>query len=176
MSNLRPGRVENRRSVFYTSNHNSSSEEWEMLDAPPKDFPEQKTHLDTQRRESTLAHPRLLGDEFCSSIPFCICSSSCSDSFGSAFTFDFGRNRHRPQRLLLRDVWGPGKFGRGVERRGSGSPTGECNGSKSLEMQLRLQNQQDEMNQMQQEQNKLREELASQKVSLFFFVLFYQTL
>ncbi|XP_014902973.1 TBC1 domain family member 2B [Poecilia latipinna] len=134
MSNLRPGRVENRRSVFYTGNHNSSSEEWEMVDAPPKDFTEQKPHLDTQRH-----------------------------SFGSAFTFDFVRNRQRPQRLLLRDVRGPGKFARGVERRGSGSPTGECNGSKSLEMQLRLQNQQDEMNQMQQEQIKLREELASQK-------------
>ncbi|MEQ2193372.1 hypothetical protein XENOCAPTIV_019218 [Xenoophorus captivus] len=132
MSNLRPGRAENRRSVFYTTN--SSSEEWEMVDAPPKDFPEQKHHLDTHRH-----------------------------SFGSAFSFDFVRNRHRPQRLLFRDVRGPAKVGRGMERRGSDSPTGECNGSKPLDMQLRLQNQQDELNQMQQEQIKLREELASQK-------------
>ncbi|KAK5620148.1 hypothetical protein CRENBAI_001525 [Crenichthys baileyi] len=134
MSNLRPGRAENRRSVFYTTNNNSSSEEWEMVDAPPKDFPEQKHHLDTHRH-----------------------------SFGSAFSFDFVRNRQRPQKLLFRDVRGPAKVGRGMERRGSESPTGECNGSKPLDMQLRLQNQQDELNQMQQEQIKLREELASQK-------------
>ncbi|XP_015252770.1 PREDICTED: TBC1 domain family member 2B [Cyprinodon variegatus] len=130
MSNLRPGRAENRRSVFYTGN----SEEWELVEAPPKDFPDQKHHLETQRH-----------------------------SFGSAFTFDFVRNRQRPQRLLLRDVRGSGKQGRGMERRGSESPTGECNGSKALDMQLRLQNQQDELSQMQQEQFKLREELASQK-------------
>lgn len=57
-----------------------------------------------------------------------------------------------------------------MERRGSESPTGECNGSKALDMQLRLQNQQDELSQMQQEQFKLREELASQKVHSLFFV------
>uniref|UniRef100_A0A146W2W9 TBC1 domain family member 2B n=1 Tax=Fundulus heteroclitus TaxID=8078 RepID=A0A146W2W9_FUNHE len=137
MSNLRPGRAENRRSVFYATaaaNNNSSSEEWEMVDPPPRDLPEQKHPLDTHRH-----------------------------SFGSAFTFDFVRNRQRPQRPLLRDARGPGKLGRGVEGRGSESPTGECNGSKPLDVQLRLQNQQDELNQMQQEQNKLREELAGQK-------------
>lgn len=52
MSYLRPGRGgENRRSVFYTSNH--STEEWELIDAPPKDFPESKHPLDTHRRMST---------------------------------------------------------------------------------------------------------------------------
>lgn len=51
MSYLRPGRGgENRRSVFYTSN--SSAEDWELVDAPPKDFPEQKPHPDTHRRTS----------------------------------------------------------------------------------------------------------------------------
>lgn len=41
MSYLRAGRGgENRRSVFYTGN--SSAEEWELVDAPPKGFPEQK--------------------------------------------------------------------------------------------------------------------------------------
>ncbi len=51
MSYLRQGRGgENRRSVFYTGN--SSTEEWELVDAPPKDFPEQKPHPDTHRRTS----------------------------------------------------------------------------------------------------------------------------
>lgn len=49
MSILRPGRGgESRRSVFYTGN--SNAEEWELVDAPPKDFPEQKHHPDTHRR------------------------------------------------------------------------------------------------------------------------------
>lgn len=59
MSYLRPGRGgENRRSVFYTGN--SSAEEWELVDAPPKDFPEQKHHPDAHRRTPTpcfLIHP-----------------------------------------------------------------------------------------------------------------------
>lgn len=50
MSYLRGGRGgENRRSVFYTGNNNA--EEWELVDAPPKDFPEQKPP-DTHRRTS----------------------------------------------------------------------------------------------------------------------------
>ncbi|XP_044213079.1 TBC1 domain family member 2B [Thunnus albacares] len=133
MSYLRPGRGgENRRSVFYTSN--SSAEEWELVDAPPKDFPEPKHHPDTHRH-----------------------------SFGSSFTFDFVRNSSRPKRPLLRDMMGTGRFGRNVETRSSESSPVECNGSKSLEMQLRLQSQQEELSRMQQEQTKLREELASQK-------------
>ncbi|XP_070828913.1 TBC1 domain family member 2B [Chaetodon trifascialis] len=133
MSYLRPGRGgENRRSVFYTGN--SSSEEWELVDAPPKDFPEQKQHPDTQHRHS----------------------------FGSAFTFDFGRNSSRPRRPLLH-MMGSGRFGRTAETRSAESSPVECNGSKPLEMQLRLQSQQEELSRMQQEQVKLREELASQK-------------
>ena len=87
--------------------------------------------------------------------------SSLSDSFGSAFTFDFVRNSARPKRPLLRDMMGSGRFGRGAE-----SAPVECNGSKSLEMQLRLQSQsqQEELSRVLQEQSKLREELASQKV------------
>ncbi|XP_011605682.2 TBC1 domain family member 2B isoform X2 [Takifugu rubripes] len=79
MSYLRAGRGgENRRSVFYTGNNNA--EEWELVDAPPKDFPEQKPP-DTHRH-----------------------------SFGSAFTFDFVRNPSRPKRLLVRDMMGSWKL------------------------------------------------------------------
>lgn len=87
---------------------------------------------------------------------------SPSDSFGSAFTFDFVRNSSRPKRPLLRDMKSAGRFGRNPE-----TLAAECNGNKSPEMQLRLQSQQEELSQMQQEQVKLREELASQKVQLF---------
>lgn len=56
MSYLRQGRgAENRRSVFYTSKQ--EAEEWELVDAPPKDFSEQKYHPDTQRRTSTSRCP-----------------------------------------------------------------------------------------------------------------------
>ncbi|KAM4573148.1 TBC1 domain family member 2B isoform 2-T2 [Odontesthes bonariensis] len=135
MSYLRQGRAgENRRSVFYTTNNNSGSEEWEMVDAPPKDFPEQKHHPDTHRH-----------------------------SFGSAFTFDFVRNSSRPKRPLLRDMMGTGRFGRNAETRSCESTALECNGSKTLDTQLRSRSQREELSQMQQEQVKLREELASQK-------------
>ncbi|XP_041651672.1 TBC1 domain family member 2B [Cheilinus undulatus] len=133
MSMLRPGRGgESRRSVFYTGN--SSTEEWELVDAPPKDFPEVKHHPDTHRH-----------------------------SFGSAFTFDFVRNSSRPRRPLLRDMMGSGRFGRSAETRSAESSPIETNGGKAIEMQLRLQSQQEELSRMQQDQTKLREELASQK-------------
>uniref|UniRef100_A0A3Q3LNK2 TBC1 domain family, member 2B n=2 Tax=Mastacembelus armatus TaxID=205130 RepID=A0A3Q3LNK2_9TELE len=133
MSYLRQGRGgENRRSVFYTGNN--SAEEWELVDAPPRDFHEPKHHSDTHRH-----------------------------SLGSAFTFDFVRNPSRPRKLLLRDMMGTGRFGRSSETRSDASSPVECNGSKPLEMQLRLQSQQEELSCMQQEQAKLREELASQK-------------
>ena len=52
MSYLRQGKgAENRRSVFYAGNN--STEEWELVDAPPKDFIEQKSQPDTLRRTST---------------------------------------------------------------------------------------------------------------------------
>ncbi|KAG7521945.1 hypothetical protein JOB18_010234 [Solea senegalensis] len=133
MSYLRQGKgAESRRSVFYTSNN--SAEEWELVDAPPKDFPEQKQHPDNHRH-----------------------------SFGSAFTFDFVRNSARPKRPLLRDMMGSGRFGRSAETRSTESSPVECNGSKPLEMQLRLQSQQEELSRMQQEQAKLREELSGHK-------------
>ncbi|CAJ1056657.1 TBC1 domain family member 2B isoform X1 [Xyrichtys novacula] len=133
MSILRPGRGgENRRSVFYTGN--SSTEEWELVDAPTKDFPEQKQHPDPHRH-----------------------------SFGSAFTFDFVRNTSRHRRPFLRDMMGSGRFGRNAETRSPESSPVEINGSKVVEMQIRLQSQQEELNRMQQEQTKLREELAGQK-------------
>ncbi|AWP08423.1 putative TBC1 domain family member 2B [Scophthalmus maximus] len=137
MSYLRQGRgAESRRSVFYIGNN--STEEWELVDAPHKDFAEQKHHPNAHRH-----------------------------SFGSAFTFDFVRNSARPKRPLLRDMMASGRFGRSAETRSAeSSPVDDgskCNGSKSLEMQLRLQTQQEELSHMQQEQAKLREELASQK-------------
>ncbi|XP_061531886.1 TBC1 domain family member 2B [Phycodurus eques] len=128
---LRPGKGgESRRSVFYTGS-NSSADEWELVDAPPKDFPEHKHHPDAHRH-----------------------------SFGSAF--DFVRNSSKPKRPLLRDMMGSGKFGRNAETRSAESSPVELNG-KSLEMQLHLQSQQEDVCRMQQEQAKLKEELASQK-------------
>lgn len=102
--------------------------------------------------------------------------SPLSDSFGSAFTFDFVRNSSRPKRPLLRDMMASGRFGRNAETRSAESSPVECNGSKPLEMQLRLQNQQEELSRMQQEQVKLREELASQKVQLSHSCFFTQCL
>lgn len=51
MSYLRGRGGENRRSVFYTGT--SSAEEWELVDAPSKDFSEQKAP-DTHRRKSPV--------------------------------------------------------------------------------------------------------------------------
>ncbi|XP_061774018.1 TBC1 domain family member 2B-like [Nerophis ophidion] len=81
-------------------------------------------------------------------------------SFGSAF--DFVRNSSRPRRPLLRDMMGSAKFGRNAETHSVESSPVEFNG-KSLELQLRLQSQQEELCRVQQEQTKLTEELASQK-------------
>lgn len=61
-------------------------------------------------------------------------------------------------------MMGSGKNGRSAETRSAESSMVECNGSKPLELQLRLQNQQEEMNRMQQEHVKLKEELSSHKV------------
>lgn len=55
MSYLRGRGGENRRSVFYTGA--SNAEEWELVDAPPKDFTEQKPS-DTHRRKSPLCCSR----------------------------------------------------------------------------------------------------------------------
>ncbi|XP_040024719.1 TBC1 domain family member 2B-like [Gasterosteus aculeatus] len=133
MSYLRLGRgAESRRSMFYA---NSSAEEWELVDAPTKDFPEQqKHHTDTHRH-----------------------------SFGSAFHFDFARNASRPKKPLLRDMMASGRFGRSTETRSAESPPVECNGSRPLDAAFRLQSQQEELGRMQREQADLRGELASQK-------------
>lgn len=49
MSYLRPSRGgEIRRSVFYTA----SNEDWELVESPTKDTPEQKQTPESQRRES----------------------------------------------------------------------------------------------------------------------------
>ncbi|XP_056137284.1 TBC1 domain family member 2B [Lampris incognitus] len=134
MSHLRQGRGgESRRSVFYTSN---SSEEWELVDPPPKDIPELKPQPDTHRH-----------------------------SIGSAFTFDFGRSSSRAKRPFLKDMMmSGGKFTRSAENHSTsdGAPV-EGYGSKPMEMQLRLQSQQEELSRMQQEKAKLQEELATQK-------------
>lgn len=61
---------------------------------------------------------------------------------------------------------GSGRLGRNAETRSAESSPVESNGGKPLEMQLRLQSQQEELSRMQQEQAKLREELASQKVQI----------
>ncbi|TNN86884.1 TBC1 domain family member 2B [Liparis tanakae] len=93
MSYLRPGRGgESRRSVFYTNSNNNSAEEWELVDAPTKDFPEHKPHPDAHRH-----------------------------SFGSSFTFDFVRNSARPKKPLLRDMMASGRFGRNAETRSAES-------------------------------------------------------
>lgn len=81
---------------------------------------------------------------------------SLSDSFGSAFTFDFARNPSRPKRPFVLDKMGAWKL-----RSPETSPV-EANGSKALDM--RLQGQQEELTRTQREQAELREELATQKV------------
>lgn len=86
---------------------------------------------------------------------------SLSDSFGSAFTFDFGRNSSRPKWPLSRDMMGSWRL-----RSPESSPV-EVNDSKAMDM--RLQGQQEELSRMQQEQVKLKEELATQKVRFLFF-------
>uniref|UniRef100_A0A8C6LU92 TBC1 domain family member 2B n=1 Tax=Nothobranchius furzeri TaxID=105023 RepID=A0A8C6LU92_NOTFU len=86
------------------------------------------------------------------------CFSLFSDSFGSTFTFDFGRNSSRHKRSSLRDLKGLGRPGRSSE-----SSATECNGGKQSDSRLRLQSQTEALSQMQQEQVRLNEELASQK-------------
>lgn len=85
--------------------------------------------------------------------------ASLSDSFGSAFNFDFVRNPSRPKRLPGRNTMGSWKL-----RSPESSPV-EPNGSKASDM--RLQGQQEELLRMQQEQARLQEELTTQKVQLF---------
>lgn len=85
--------------------------------------------------------------------------ASLSDSFGSAFNFDFVCNPSRPKRFSGRDMMASWKL-----RSPESSPV-EPNGSKASDMCL--QGQQEELSRMQQEEAKLREELAAQKVQLF---------
>ncbi|KAI5100506.1 TBC1 domain family member 2B isoform X1, partial [Silurus meridionalis] len=111
-----------------------NNEEWELVDHPTKDTPEHKPPSEIQRRESPSHLHR--------------------HSIGSAFTFDF-RNSSRIKRPFQMSM---AKSSRSAET----SPV-ECNGSKTVELQLRLQSQHDELTHMQEEQNRLQEELSSQK-------------
>ncbi|KAL7858220.1 hypothetical protein AOLI_G00183220 [Acnodon oligacanthus] len=114
--------------------YTASNEEWEMIDPPTKDTPEHKPPTESPRRENPSHFHR--------------------HSLGSAFTFDF-RN---PSRIRRPFHMGSGKSSRSAET----SPV-EFNGSKALELQLRLQNQQEELRRMHEEQTRLQEELSSQK-------------
>lgn len=161
MSHLRPGRGgENRRSVFYTA----SNEDWEMVDPPTKDAPDHKSPADSQRRESPSHFHRckiiiqrfnLIKHKLFNWKAFKTHSWLSTDSIGSAFTFDF-RN---PSRMKRPFHVGSGKVNRSAES----SPV-EFNGTKTSELQLCIQNQQEEINRLQEQENNLREELASQKV------------
>lgn len=75
------------------------------------------------------------------------------DSIGSAFTFDF-RSSSRVKR----------PFQMNLPKSSRSAETLEYNGNKAMELQLRLQSQQEELSRMQEEQNHLQEELSSQKV------------
>lgn len=144
MSGLRVARGggENRRSVFYTGN---SADEWEMLDAPSAKDINQDHKPPTQPQTDRHRH-----------------------SIGSPFTFDFGRSSSsslRPKRPTLRDIMGTGR-GRSAESSSLSSqttPPAECNGSRTNELQLRLQSQEQELTRLHEENNNLTEELTSQK-------------
>ncbi|XP_026094952.1 TBC1 domain family member 2B-like isoform X2 [Carassius auratus] len=114
--------------------HTASSEDWEIVDPPSKDTTEHKPPPDSQRRESPSQVQRY--------------------SIGSAFTFDF-RNPSRMKR--------PFHMGSGKPNRSAESSPVECNGTKTSELQLRFQSQQEEISRLQEQENQLREELASQK-------------
>ncbi|XP_053335431.1 TBC1 domain family member 2B [Clarias gariepinus] len=73
-------------------------------------------------------------------------------SIGSAFTFDF-RSSSRVKR----------PFQMNLPKSSRSAETLEYNGNKAMELQLRLQSQQEELSRMQEEQNHLQEELSSQK-------------
>uniref|UniRef100_A0A673NQA1 Death-associated protein kinase 2-like n=1 Tax=Sinocyclocheilus rhinocerous TaxID=307959 RepID=A0A673NQA1_9TELE len=100
--------------------YTANSEDWEMVDPPTKDTPEHKSPPDSQRRESPTHVQRY--------------------SIGSAFTFDF-RNPSRMKR--------PFHMGSGKPSRSAESSPVECNGTKTSELQLRIQSQQEEISHLQ---------------------------
>ncbi len=55
-------------------------------------------------------------------------------------------------------------MGSGKPSRSAESSPVEYNGTKTSELQLRIQSQQEEINHLQEQENQLREELAGQKV------------
>ncbi len=55
-------------------------------------------------------------------------------------------------------------MGSGKSNRSPESSPVECNGTKTSELQLRIQSQQEEINHLQEQENQLREELTGQKV------------
>lgn len=79
----------------------------------------------------------------------------CTDSIGSAFTFDF-RNSSRIKR--------PFNLGLAKSNRSAEMSPEEFNGSRASELQVQLQSQQEDLNRMQEVQSRLQEELMSQKV------------
>ncbi|XP_072201769.1 TBC1 domain family member 2B isoform X2 [Excalfactoria chinensis] len=115
MSSLRKGNNENRRSVFYTS------EEWELLDATPKDL-EDSMALEEKRKHLAEGNKGLTS---------------------SAFPFDFGRIPQKTRRPL-KDMIGSSK-----NRNSSDSSPTEWysgNGNKLVsELQLKYQSQQEEL-------------------------------
>uniref|UniRef100_A0AAV2L363 Rab-GAP TBC domain-containing protein n=2 Tax=Knipowitschia caucasica TaxID=637954 RepID=A0AAV2L363_KNICA len=161
MSYLRPGRAESRRSVFYTAS-SSGVDEWELLEPPSRDSTSRdstsrdstsrdSTSRDSTSRDSTRDFTRDLTKD---------CSKDLSSegkhneahrhSFGSAFTFDFGRSSGRIRKPLLT----------GRLSRGSADVTAaDCNGARPVD--LRLQSLQDELSRVLQEQVQLREELLT---------------
>lgn len=55
-------------------------------------------------------------------------------------------------------------MGSGKSNRSAESSPVECNGTKTAELQLRIQSQQEEINHLQEQENQLREALTGQKV------------
>uniref|UniRef100_F7AWJ8 TBC1 domain family member 2B n=2 Tax=Ornithorhynchus anatinus TaxID=9258 RepID=F7AWJ8_ORNAN len=128
MSSFRPGKgnSDNRKSVFYTS------EEWELIDPTPKDMEE--SILQEERRKQT--------------------SEGSKGVTGSTFSFDFGRIPSKGKRPL-KDMIGSYK-----NRSNHGdSPVEWTPGNSNKlasEMQLKIQNQQEEL-------ERLGKDLSSQK-------------
>lgn len=106
-------------------------------------------------RFNLIKNPTNYSIERSTHLKLCLVTPDSTDSIGSAFTFDF-RNPSRMKR--------PFHVGSGKANRSAESSPVECNGTKTSELQLRIQSQQEEINRLQEQENNLREELASQKV------------
>ncbi|XP_042553695.1 LOW QUALITY PROTEIN: TBC1 domain family member 2B [Dipodomys spectabilis] len=129
MSSFRPGRGHNdsRRTVFYTS------EEWELLDPPPKDLEEPVAQEEKKKPMPEGSRGVTI----------------------SGFPFDFGRNPYKGKRPL-KDIIGSYK-----NRHSTGDPSGEgtCSGvtKPASEMQLQLQSQQEELERLRKDLSSQKE-------------------